>query len=381
MIFLDAPGAEMPAEDHPSWCRIHLDRIARNLELALNLMPSRSEFCAVLKADAYGHGIERIVPLVHEQGVDMIGITSNAEARAVREAGFGGRIIRLRAATRAEVEGALDLHVEEQVASREGAEHMHTLLESGRLNAPVHLALDAGGMARDGLDIAPAAGQEACRAILATLGGHIGGICSHYPSNDPSALTTNAATFHAQVEWVLANSDLSRSDVLVHAGSSLTLVSETKVETDLYRCGAILYGILKPEWGFSPTMDLEGRVVSVQEYPRGASVGYDRDIRLTRASRLACVSLGYQNGFRRGGAGRSEVAIRNRLAPVLGKVSMNAIVADVTAIPKVQVGDTVVMFGGHGPASIDPPKAERQFGTIMADLYTDWGQRNPREYL
>ncbi|CUH82029.1 alanine racemase [Tropicibacter naphthalenivorans] len=90
---------------------MHLDRIAANLDRALALVPPGRRFCAVLKADAYGHGIARVAPLIKEQGVGIIGITSNAEAFAVRRTGFDGRLLRLCAAPPAEIEEALDLRV------------------------------------------------------------------------------------------------------------------------------------------------------------------------------------------------------------------------------------------------------------------------------
>jgi alanine racemase len=109
-------------------------------------------------------------------------------------------------------------------------------------------------------------------------------------------------------------------------------------------------------------------------------VGYDHATRLSRASRLAGVSIGNQNGFDRGAGGRRDVVVRDRVAPVVGKVSMNAIVVDVTDVPRVVVGDTVAIFGGGQAQAIAPAQAERQFATIMADLYSDWGLRNPRHY-
>ncbi|MZR11516.1 alanine racemase [Maritimibacter sp. DP07] len=363
-----------------SWCRIHLDRVSHNLERALALVPDGRSFCAVLKADAYGHGIDRIVPIVREQGVGTVGITSNQEAFAVRAAGFDGRLIRLRAAVPEEIEGALEARVEEQVGSRQAALHLRALANAGRLRTPLHLALNAGGMARDALDISTEPGRVLCREILDAVGGHVGGICSHFASNTPDALPRASALFQGEVAWVLANSDLRREALLVHVGSSLTLVAETPVETDMYRCAAVLYGILRPEWGFVPTMDVEARVVSLQDYPAGTPVGYDHATRLSRASRLACVSIGYQNGFDRGAGGRSDVVVRDRFAPVVGKVSMNAIVVDVTDVPRVAVGDTVAIFGGGQAQAIAPAQAERQFATIMADLYSDWGLRNPRHY-
>jgi alanine racemase len=363
-----------------SWCRIHLDRVSGNIERALALVPEGRAFCAVLKADAYGHGTDRVVPLVMEQGVNSVGITSNSEAQAVRNAGFTGRLLRLRAATPAEIEDATEFAVEEQVCAPEAAVGLRAMFDRGRLRAPVHLALNSGGMARDSVELKTKAGRQSCAAILETLRGRIGGISTHFASNADPDLAHADARFQNDVGWVLDHSDLNRAHILVHAGSSLTLVSETPVRTDMYRCGAVLYGILKPDWGFCPTMDVEARIVSLQDYPAGSCVGYDHAARLDRDSRLACISIGYQNGFSRVAAGRSAVAIDGSLAPVIGKVSMNTIIADVSAIPSAAVGDAATVFGGKGAASIRPPDAERQFGTIMADLYTDWGMSNDRVY-
>ncbi|UWQ63493.1 alanine racemase [Leisingera caerulea] len=371
----------MPDICPASWCTVHRDRISRNLELALGLVPKGRRFCAVLKADAYGHGIQQVVPLVQEQGVTCIGITSNSEARAVRQAGFNGAVIRLRAAAPQEIEGALEDRVEEQVASRRAAQQIRASAKAGRYKASVHLSLNAAGMSRDGLEVSTEAGKETCREILDCLGERIGGICTHFPSNDRPELQQSSRLFQQQVSWVFENSNLKPSDVVVHAGSSLTLISETAIDTDMYRCGAILYGILKPELGFRSTMDLEARVVSLQDYPEGSTVGYDREHRLNRARRLACIAIGYENGFRRLSRNGSVVVGGRFLAPVIGKISMNAIVADVTGADGIQVGDTVSVFGGRGAAPIRPLMAESQFRTIMADLYTDWGRRNYRYYI
>ena len=155
-------------------------------------------------------------------------------------------------------------------------------------------------------------------------------------------------------------------------------MSGAQVETDMYRCGAILYGILKPDLGFRPTMDLKARVVSVGDYPKGATVGYDRDFRLESDRRLACLAIGYASGLRRGLGEGATVTIGTRFAPLVGKVSMNTSVVDVTEISGVSVGDEATVFGGPLDPWASTSKAELQFRTIMADLYTDWGMRNPR---
>lgn len=363
-----------------SWCEIHCDRISRNLELTLGLIPDGVHFCAVMKADAYGHGIDRVVPLLLEHGVSRIGITSNAEARAVRDAGFSGRMIRLRAATPQEMEAATVARVEEQVGSLWAAKQLRQIIGSGSMSTGVHLALNSGGMSRDGLEVSTKAGQKDCRAILDEIGPNITGICTHFPTNEPAPLSQSSDLFKRQVAWVCDNSDLNRSDLLVHAGSTLTLLSGEQVETDMYRCGAILYGILNPELGFRPTMELKSRVVHLGDYPKGASVGYDRDGRLDTDRRLACISIGYAAGYSRIAQDRGVVLIRGKHAPILGKVSMNSIVADVTEIIDIQVGDEAIVFGGEGPVAIGPDAAVTQFCTILPDLFSDWGMRNPRTY-
>ncbi|SDZ54780.1 alanine racemase [Jannaschia faecimaris] len=360
-----------------AWCEIHRDRISSNLKLALGLVPKGRKFCAVLKADAYGHGIHQVVPLIQAQGVSCVGITSNAEAYAVRDAGFDGVLIRLRAATPLEIDDAVGAGVEEQVGSLQVAEKLHSLKAAGH-TVRAHLALNASGMSRDGLEISTPQGRTICFSILKMLVEDIVGICTHFPCNEPEDLRQTAASFQDQVSWVFENSVLDRSQILVHAGSSLTLVSDEAVETDMYRCGAILYGILKPELGFQTTMEVKARVASLGDYPKGATVGYDRDCRLEGDRRLACLSIGYANGFRRGSHTDAAVVIGNRLAPVLGKVSMNTVVVDATELDDVQVGDEATVFGGITGTRASLTTTEQQFRTIMADLYSDWGLRNQR---
>lgn len=363
-----------------SWCEIHLDRISRNLDLTLGLVPPGRRLCVVLKSDAYGHGIAQVVPLMQAQGVTCIGITSNAEARAVRDAGFDGTLIRVRAASPLEIENAMDAGVEEQVSSLAIAEKLKALKRAGH-QVRAHLALNALGMSRDGLEISTDEGRSTCRSIMNLLAGDIVGICTHFPCNAPENLRASTKLFQDQVSWVFKNSDLEREDVLVHAGSSLTLVSDEAVETDMYRCGAILYGILKPELGFETTMVLKTRVVSVGDYPKGASVGYDRACLLDNDRKLACLSIGYANGFRRGAGPGSATVVGGCLAPVLGKISMNALTVDVTDIDSVEVGDEAIVFGGIEDTKDSLAATEQQFCTIMADLYADWGMRNERIFV
>jgi alanine racemase len=366
---------------HASWCEVFPERIAQNLRLALGLLPEGAQFLAVLKADAYGHSIDRVVPILSEHGIKYVGITSNSEARAVRAAGFTGAILRIRTATHQEIEAALPDQVQEQISTLYAAQIMDELAHNGAKIAGLHLSLNAGGMSRDGLELATTEGQNVCLEILNLIGPHIVGICSHFPSNISQELASSNQQFQKDVDWIFARSGLHRADVKVHAGSSLSLVSEQKVTTDLFRCGAILYGILKQDLGFQPTMELKSRVTNLTIYPKGSTIGYDRATILQDDRRLANISIGYANGIRRDFFSQSAVLIRGRKLPILGKISMNTFTADVTDLPEVAVGDEVVVFGQQGAACIDIKTMELQADTIIADVFSDWGQRNHRIYV
>ena len=360
-----------------SWCEISLPKISRNLTHALKRLPKATQLCAVVKADAYGHGIENVVPLLMAQGVHYIGVSSNAEARAVRNLGYTGRILRLRTATAQEVKFASGDGIEEMVGTLAGLVSLIETLGLGALPR-LHISLNADGMSRDGLELSTPDGREACLKILDLASHRVVGLCTHFPSNDAKELAVSITRFQEDLSWVFANSALQREDMLIHAGSTLTLSSGQDPKVDVMRCGAILYGIAGARLDFQSTLALKSRVISVGNYPKGSTIGYDRTTCLRQDKMLASIGLGYANGYCRQLSGCGEVLIRGQRLPVMGKISMNTIVADVTTLPGVAIGDEVVAFGQQGDQVICSEGIEKLTGTIMADLYTDWGQRNPR---
>ena len=360
-----------------SWCEISVPKIAGNLLSTLKRMPENTQLCAVVKSDAYGHGIENVVPLLMEQNIGYIGISSNAEARAVRNAGFAGNLLRLRTATPQEVKSALGDHIEEMVGTPKGVQLLIEVL--GREVLPnLHISLNAGGMSRDGLELSTTRGRSNFLKLLDLVPDQIVGLCTHFPSNEPEELTESIKRFHNDQAWIFANSNLRRQDVLVHAGSTLTLRSGQDPKTDMMRCGAILYGIAGPRPDFQSALALKSRVVSIGDYPKGSTIGYDRSCCLKEDKVLASIALGYADGYSRRFSGGGEVLIRGQRLPVMGKISMNTIVADVTNLPEIDVGDEVVAFGRQGDQEINSGAIEELTGTIMADLFADWGQRNAR---
>lgn len=367
----------MDPPNESAWCEISPAQISQNLRHTLDRLPAQTRLCAVIKADAYGHGIENVVPALLAQGVRHIGISANNEARAVRAAGFTGAILRLRTATPEEVVGALSYNVQELIGSVGGMQAILNQLGARGL-PPVHLSLNAGGMSRDGVELSTQQGRTDCGRILELGAGRIVGLCTHFPSNSSDELADNIARFQQDLAWVFANSSLRREEILTHAGSTLTLAAGQDPKVDMMRCGAILFGIAGAGPEFRPAMQLKSRVISLGTYPKGSTVGYDRTCVLPDDRLLASVAMGYANGYSRQMSKGAQVLIRGQICPVMGAISMNTLVVDATEVPGVAIGDEVVAFGPQGGREIGAAAIEGGSGTILADLFSDWGQRNPR---
>lgn len=363
---------------YASWCEINLSQIEKNLTDACHSLPEQTKFCAVLKADAYGHGIENLVPLLKRHQINDIGITSNLEAQSVRQMDFQGHLMRLRTATMAEIKQGLAWQIQEQISNAQTAKQLVQFFEENDQPIALHLSLNAGGMSRDGLELSTLAGKAECQKIIELVGQNIVGICTHFPNNAPAELQASIQRFQDDLAWVFDETDLEREKILVHGGSTLTLLSGLNPGTDMMRCGAVMYGVGLPDRAHHPSMSLKARVTNIGHFPQGSTIGYDRAMQLSRDSVLANISIGYANGYGRELCGKSGVLIRGQHVPILGKISMNTIVADITDIQEAMVGDEAVLFGPQGAETISAAMIEQQSGTILADLFTDWGHRNPR---
>lgn len=125
-------------------------------------------------------------------------------------------------------------------------------------------------------------------------------------------------------------------------------------------------------------MQFKTHVASVNSYPAGNTVGYDHTFTLTRDSKLANITVGYSDGYHRVFTNKGVVLIEGRRVPVVGKVSMNTLMVDVTDVPEVKAGDEVVLFGKQGGAEVTQAEIEEINGALLADLYTVWGNSNPK---
>jgi alanine racemase len=374
---LDAAG--LPQLTGNAWLEIDLEAFESNVRTLQGRLAGKSAICAVLKADAYGHGLHLLLPSLIKLGVPCVGITSNDEARLVRAKGFRGRLIRLRSATQDELEDGLRYELEELAGNLEYARHISDLGGKHSRTVPVHLALDAGGMSRNGVSLATEQGRRDALELLRLPHLRLVGIMTHFPVEEREDVLRVLATFKEQAAWVIEQGKLDRTKLTLHCANSFATLEVPESYLDMVRAGGVLYGDTVPKYTeYKRVLQFKSRVATVNSYPAGSTVGYDRTFVLQRDSKLANIPAGYSDGYRRVFSNKSHVLIRGQRYPIAGRVSMNTFMVDVTDNPSVQLDDEVVLFGKQGAEEITQAELEEQAGTILADLYTVWGSSNPR---
>lgn len=371
------------------WLEIDAAAFEANIATLREMLGPSHEICVVMKADAYGHSIALLIPSIIRTGIRVVGLTSNEEARVARVLGYKGRIARLRTATLEEIEDGLVYDVEELTGNPVHARAAASIaLRKGR-RLDVHFALNSTGMGRNGLDLSHDGGREDAKALMAIEGLRIVGIMSHFPVEDVADMRPSLERFLAESDWVIDAGGLDRRQIVRHVANSYATLNLPEARLDMVRAGGVLYGDSDPAFTqFRRMMTAKSRVACVNHFPAGSTVSYDRTFRLTRDSFLANIPAGYSDGYRRGFSHRNQpepdkgqvyVLIRGHRLPVLGRVTMNTVMVDVTDVKdEIQMDDEVVFYGRQGSEEISQAELETAAGTIGAELYTIFGTSMPK---
>ena len=356
-----------------NWLEIDAVAFESNVRGVLSMIDNQALLCAVVKSDAYGHGADLVLPSLVRLGVPFVGVGNNEEAALARRCGFEGRILRVRAAAPQEIKAGLDHDIEELVADPESAWEMHNIAADAGKSIRIHLDINSSGMSRHSLDVSTPLGRACAVGIVSHPWLHLAGIMTHFPTDDNRHIEQGLWRFHSQAMTLLQLTGIPREDVLLHCANSYAAMHMPGSWLDMVRAGAVLYGDSDPAQGqFQRCLSFKARIASVNSYATGSKVGYGLTHTLTRDSRLASVTAGYGDGYRRALACQGSVLVHGRRAAIVDLVSMNSMVVDVTDIADVSPGDEVVLFGRQGSEEITPEELETANSAILADLYTVW---------
>ncbi|NOI60899.1 alanine racemase [Vibrio coralliilyticus] len=375
----DTPPAMNQVQQSNAWLEISLGQFKQNMAQFRSHLSSQTKLCVVMKADAYGNGIRGLMPTILELNVPCIAIASNAEARTVRDSGFEGQLVRVRSADIQEIEQAMDLNIEELIGSLEQANQIKSLSTDKTIK--VHLALNDGGMSRNGIDMSTEKGKQEALDIAKHQGIDIVGIMTHFPNYDADEVRSKLADFNQSSAWLLENANLNRDDVLLHVSNSYTALNVPEAQLDMVRPGGVLYGDLPTNPEYPSIVSFKTRVASLHNVPANSTVGYDSSYVTKRDSVLANLPVGYSDGYPRKMGNRAHVIVNGQRAPVVGKTSMNTTMVDVTDVKGVVTGQEVTLFGQQANAQISVGEMEEHAELIFPELYTVWGTANPRLYI
>jgi alanine racemase len=374
----------MPIEHNYLRTRVRVEHIVANYRL---LCQQGGQVLAVVKADAYGHGLVETAAALAGAGCTSFAVGSVAEGAALRDSGNTGEIISLLGPVMAEDDAvAIDkglvpfIHDFDQL-SRLGA----TCARLGR-TAKVALKFDT-GMARLGFVEADAPRLAALFAATPCL--EVALVSSHLATADDPAsfdfVAEQGARF-ARICQALRQGGLRfRASLCNSAG---ILAHADSIGFDTRRAGIALYGV-NPFAGTShealgrgllPAMETVTRIVSVHDLSRGASVSYGRSYVAERDMRVAIVAAGYADAYSRGLSNKGFMCLAGRRVPILGRVCMQLTAVDVTGLTAVRPGDVIHLLGGEGPGAVTADDLALWWGTISYEVFCLLGL-NPREYV
>ena len=326
----------------------------------------------VTKADAYGHGLIPVSRYAARNGADWIAVATVQEGIALRDAGMDVPVIVLSPMLPVEAEQAVFYGLDVVVERPETAEALSSAASPER-QARVHLKVDT-GLSRFGASPEEAASVATKIAALPNLS--LVGISQHFSEASDDATTLLQAE---RFESALADCEKQGLEFeQVHMANSTAASNRPESRKTLVRIGMSAYGFGNPaqELGCKPVLSCSARVTAIRTVPAGTALSYGGTHTVRRESRIATVGVGYGDGYPRSASGRSNVVLHGSAAPVVGAVCMDQLLADVTDIPNVEIGDVATLIGEGATADALAEAA----GTIAHEILTRIMSRVPRRY-
>lgn len=363
---------------HRGWAEIDLGALRHNVAVTRDLVGPRTAIMAVVKANAYGHGVEAIVRGISGL-VEMFGVANVTEAEQLQQ-WVPPRDVFILGTALPDERPAIVRHrfVPAISTAREGAAYAE-LVEGEPL--PVHLAVDT-GMGRIG--IPEDCALEEARAVAALSNLRITGIATHLPvADEDEEFTREQLARFGRITAQLHAVGITAP--LLHALNSAGILARHEPVTSMVRAGLMLYGsaaIATEQRHLRPVLTWKAAVTLVRSVATGQGISYGRTFIAERPMLVATLGLGYADGYQRHLSGRgADVLIRGRRCALLGRVTMDQIMVDVTEVAGVVEGDEAVLVGRQGDEEIFAADLAAKAGTIAWDLFTGIGSRVERVYL
>ena len=375
----------------PTWAQVSLENLRYNFGVVQRHIGAGITVCAVVKADAYGHGAVECARALEEEGARWLGVTSLDEAIPLRDAGIRTRILLMTGFWRGEEEEIIRLQLTPTVWEPGQVELLEKAAAGlGLPRHPVHLKVDT-GMGRLGVD--PEDLYQVASALKFSPHLLLEGLSTHLASSevlDAPSVNEQLQKFE-QVRNLLRNEGFDPP--LVHVANTGAVISKRESWNTMVRPGIALYGYHLPferagrevsgsklRLGVKPVLTWKTRILSLRDVRANQALGYGGTYVTKAPARIAALPVGYADGLNRALSSRGRVIVREHYAPIVGRISMDLTLADVTGLPGVSVGDEVILLGALDGLSVDAREHAELANTNVYEILCAISKRVPRKY-
>ncbi|MGA9072647.1 MAG: alanine racemase [Candidatus Sulfotelmatobacter sp.] len=374
----------------PTWAEVSLVTLRQNFRTVVKHAGAAVSVCAVVKADAYGHGAVECSRALQAEGAKWLGVTSLDEAIPLRDAGIESRILLMTGFWRGEESEIVRLRFTPTVWEPWHIESLENAAASRVGRHAVHLKVDT-GMGRLGVSL------DELPAVLKALSAapHLAfeGLSTHLASSeimDAPSVAEQERRFE-ETQRIVRAAGFHPS--LVHMANTSALISRRETWNNMVRPGVALYGYYLPfqragrevsggtlRLPVKPVLTWKTRILSMRNFAANQALGYGGTYVTKAPAQVAVLPVGYADGYNRQLSNRGRVIVRDHYAPIIGSISMDLTLVDVTGIPGIAVGDEVILLGTSDGLSVDALEHARLANSSPYEILCNISKRVPRRY-
>lgn len=378
------------AATRPTWAEVSLVNLRYNFGMLQRRVGAGVIICAVVKADAYGHGALGCARALEEEGAKWLGVTSLDEAIPLREAGIRARLLLMTGFWRGEEPEIVHLGLTPTVWEPGQIESLEKAAAYATSKFPIHLKIDT-GMGRLGVTVEDL--PQICVALKRSSHLALEGLSTH--------LATSEVLDSPSIEEQLKRFEEARrllqkegfEPPIIHAANSSAVISRRESWYSMVRPGIALYGYHLPferagrevsgsklRLQVKPVLTWKTRILSLRDMRANQALGYGGTYVTKAPARIAVLPVGYADGLNRSLSSRGRVIVGEHYAPIVGRISMDLTLVDVTGLPGVEVGDEVILLGADDGLSVDAREHAAHADTNVYEILCGISKRVPRKY-
>ncbi len=368
------------------WAEIDLDALKSNINAIRAITDKEARIMAVVKADAYGHGVLPVSRTLLDAGVTHLAVATVDEGIELRNAGINVPILLLGTPFLEDAPSVVKYHLSACITDFSIAEALSEAAQEMGEEASLHIKIDT-GMGRLGFLSRGDVGKivSEIMKISELPKAHIDGVFTHFArADEASGKEATKLQFCRFMDVCDALRKRGLTGFLRHCANSAAIMDYPEYHLDMVRPGIILYGcypsdeVDKKRLPLKPVMALKSRITHIKTLEKGEGISYGGTYQTKETTRIATVSVGYADGLSRSLSGQLFVAVRGQKVPVLGRICMDQCMIDVSSVQNISVGDEVTLFGGTAQSATDMANI---LHTISYEILCDVSVRVPRIYI